>query len=191
MADKTSRSTKDEVEPRAKQKETYDLLIAKADAEKAEAEDLDVERELANEEHFDTQHSDGHTLNPHLAQEQGLTYTPPTDPPVQASDDPQGAEIAAGFAPSMEDTNPDAEILPATVDNNDLDLLDDIYVALRYNSETAHLNNIKVQVKDGVVNLLGTVSSEEDIVQVYEVVNRLAGVVRIKNNLVSAPSRFD
>jgi osmotically-inducible protein OsmY len=107
-----------------------------------------------------------------------------TDPPVLPSeDDPQGVEVAAGFALSMEDSNPDVEDLPARVDNNDLDLLDDVYLVLRDNSETGHLTHIKVQVNRGVVNLLGTVATEDDIWRVHEVVKSLDGVVAITNNL--------
>ncbi len=138
---------------------------------------------MAREEVFDTQQGEGHTYNPYVAQDQGLTYTPPSDPPTLPSDDPQGAEVAAGFAPSMEDANPDAEILPSRVDNKDLDLLDDINLTLRTNSETGHLANIKVQVKDGIVTLLGTVPAEEDIGRVHAIVAELDGVDEVRNHL--------
>jgi hypothetical protein len=164
-------------------KESHDLLISAEMTEKAEAEDTNVDHELENAEVFKTQNSDGHTYNPHLAMQQGLTYTPPTDPPVLGSDAPQGAKVAAGFAPSMEESNPDVEILPTRVDNNDLDLLENIYLALDNNSETGHLSNVKVQVNQGIVNLLGTVESEDDLARVYEIVQDLTGVVEVQNNL--------
>jgi hypothetical protein len=112
-----------------------------------------------------------------------LTYTPPDDPATLPSDDLQGVEVATGFAPMMEETDPDVEDLPPEVDDNDLDLLDDIYIALHNNSETGHLTNIKVQVNQGVVNLLGTVSSEDDIAVVYDIVADLDGVVEVLDNL--------
>jgi hypothetical protein len=105
---------------------------------------------------------------------------------VPSEDDLQGAEIAAGFAPSMEDTDPSAEILPPRVDNNDFDLQQDVYVALRDNSETAHLTNVKVQVDQGIVNLIGTVDSQEDIPWVYSIVSELENVVEVRNHLTVA-----
>jgi hypothetical protein len=171
-----------EVEPETRQ--THDLFISPEPAEKEEAADANIEAELADEQYFNTKESDGHTYNPRQAAEQGLTYTPPTDPPTLPSeDDLQGAEIGAGFAPSMERSDPDVERLPGDVDNNDLDLREDVYTALRMNSETFHLTQIKVQVDQGVVNLLGTVPTEDDISRVYDVVNSLTGVVAVQNNL--------
>jgi hypothetical protein len=149
-----------------------------------EADDVDIEEELAVDELIDTQHTEGHTYNPQQAAEEGLTYTPPSDRPVVPSeDDLQGAEIAAGFAPSMEDSAPGAEVLPPRVNNNDLDLQDNVYLALRNNSETGHLTNVKVQVNQGVVSLLGTVFSEDDLPRVYTIVSGLDGVVEVRNHL--------
>lgn len=167
-------------------REPYDLLISADAREKKEAEDerFEEDQQLPDAEAYDTQRTDGHTYNVRQAIDQGLTYTPPTDPATLPSEtDPQGAEIAAGFAPSMEDTNPAEENLPSHVDNNDLDLRDDIYLALRNNSETAHLTNVKVQVDNGIVNLLGTVTTQDDIAIVDDVVNELEGVIGIKNDL--------
>lgn len=159
-------------------------LVSEERLERIEADDVDVERELATEEFFDTQHGEGHTYNPQQAQDQGLTYTPPTDPPVIPSEkDLQGVEIAAGFAPSMEESGLHAEDLPPRVHGSDLDLQEDVYLALRYNSETAHLDNIKVLVHSGVVSLLGTVSSEDDIARVYDIVSGLEGVIEVRNHL--------
>jgi hypothetical protein len=153
-------------------------------AEKREAADADVEGELAEGEMFKTKHREGHTYDPHQAWEQGLTYTPPTDPPTLPSDDePQGVEIATGFAPSMESSDPDVERMPSEVDNSDLDLRDDVVLALRNNSETANLERIKVQVDGGVVNLLGVVPTEDDIGRAHNIVRELDGVVAVRNNL--------
>ncbi|HBY94589.1 MAG: BON domain-containing protein [Ardenticatenaceae bacterium] len=146
-------------------------------------DDAEVERDLATEEYYDTQHGDGHTYNPIQAQQQGLTYTPPDDAPVLPSEDLQDAEIAAGYSPSMEASSPDAESLPLAVDNNDLDLQDDVYTALRNNSETATLNNVSVRVDDGIVTLLGTVPGDDDIARVFDIVSDLDGVIEVRNRL--------
>jgi hypothetical protein len=64
----------------------------------------------------------------------------------------------------MADSDPDVERLPPRVDNNDLDLLDDVYEALHTNSETEHLDN------------------QDDVGRVYSIVDSLNGVraIRIK-----------
>lgn len=143
-------------------------------------EDRDLEKETLR----DTQHSDGHTFNPYHAQDQGLTYTPPTDPPVIPSqEDPQGAEIAAGFATSMEGTEPNVRALPPEIADNDLTLQDNIYEVLRKNSETTHLTDLKVCVRDGVAHLQGTVLGRDDIARVYDIVNSLEGVVDVRSDL--------
>lgn len=167
-----------------KNKETHDLFLPDNQQEKKEAEDLSLEEELSPGHAYKTQHSDGHTLNPHLATDQGLVYTPPSDPPVLPSlTDPQGAEVAAGFAQAMEETDPNVEPLPPRVDNQDLDLRDDVYLVLRNNSETGHLTKIQVQVREGIVNLIGTVESEDDLGRVQEIVAELPGVRDVRNNL--------
>ncbi|MFN2200107.1 MAG: BON domain-containing protein [Caldilineaceae bacterium] len=133
-------------------------------------------------------YGDGSTTNPQLAWEEGLVYDPPSDPPVLASDNSQGVEVAAGFASSMEEANPDVEDLPARVDNQDLDLKEDIETVLRDNSETADLDNIHVAVRNGVVRLRGTVPLEEDISIVERIVSDLDGVVSITNRLRQSES---
>lgn len=149
-----------------------------------EAEDADIEEDLATEQIFDTQHGEGHTYNPHQADDQGLTYTPPTDPPVmQVDEDARGVEVTTGFAPSMEETDPSRRELPEEVDNNDADIQQDVERALRYNSETMHLNDVRVEVEEGVVTLLGTVPTLDDAGLVYEIVYDMDGVIDVRNEL--------
>ena len=143
----------------------------------------DVARQLSQESRIDTQHTDGSTYDPYEAQDQGLVYTPPTDPPVVPSDDLQGVEVATGFGQSMEESDPDVERLPPRVDNNDWDLVDDIEEVLKYNSETSTLGSLRVRVRDGIVTLTGYVSSEDDIAIVDRVVGDLDGVRRVINRL--------
>jgi alkanesulfonate monooxygenase SsuD/methylene tetrahydromethanopterin reductase-like flavin-dependent oxidoreductase (luciferase family) len=149
-----------------------------------EEEDVDLEEDLVEEEAFDTQHGEGHTFDPYEADDQGLTYTPPTDPPIMLVDeDETGVEIAAGFAQSMEEIEPSVEDLPENVKNNDLDIQQNIEQALRYNSETMHLNNVHVEVTDGIVTLTGTVPTMDDLGLVYEIVYDMEGVVEVRNDL--------
>lgn len=135
-----------------------------------------------------TQDTDGSTTDPALAQEQGLVYFPPNDPPVVPSDDLQGVEIAAGFATSMEDVDLDVLHLPDRVDDNDADLEENVRTALRYNSETMHLDNVRAYVRNGIVYLRGTVVSEDDITIVDEMMRDIDAVIDVNNELEVAES---
>ncbi len=136
----------------------------------------------------DTRHTDGSTDNPVLAQEQGLVYLPPSDPPVLPSDDRQNVEIAAGFATSIEETEPGVVELPAHVAGNDLDLEQTIRETLHNNSETANLDGIRLSVRDGIVFLAGRVETLEEITIVDEMLRDLRGVRDVRNHLDVAPS---
>lgn len=157
------------------------------DEDELELGQPDWDRDLAESgTSYNTQHTDGHTYDPDLAWDQGLTYTPPTDPPTIVSEDRQGVEIATGFAPSMEETDPDVEDLPPNVDNNAYDLQEDVYLALLNNSETGNLaDQIIINVVDGVVVLEGTVPDDQDIVLIDEIVNDLNGVTEVDNRLTT------
>ncbi len=133
-----------------------------------------------------TQDGDGSTDDPHQAQEQGLVYNPPTDPPVIPSDDGQNVEIAAGFANTVEDDGIEAYDLPDEVDDNDLDIEEDLYTALRINSETSTLEDIYLSVRDGIVFLAGTVPTEDDIAHVEHVVRSHEAVRDVRNGLESS-----
>lgn len=155
-------------------------LLVSLDAQEDEAEE-----DLAELDHYDTQHTDGHTYDVSVANDQGLTYTPPTDPPVMPSmDDREGIDIAAGFGLSMEDSDPDVEILPERIDDNDLDLEEDVYEAIRFNSETQNLTHVRVRAGNGVVALFGTVPDDQDMERLVDLVEDMEGVERVLNHLV-------
>lgn len=147
-------------------------------------ETIEIQRDLATEEAFGTQHSDGHTYNPHLASEQGLTYTPPYDPPVLPSDNLQGAKVNAGFAPTIEMAGLNARKYPQQVEKSDLDLQQDILLALRAKAQTANMaDQIAVHVSDGIVTLFGRVQIFEDIGRVADIVYEIKGVRDVLNQL--------
>jgi osmotically-inducible protein OsmY len=83
----------------------------------------------------------------------------------------------------MEEADPDVRDLPLQVDDNDLDIREDVCTALRYNSETAHLTDIDVQVVDGIVTVRGTVTDSDDIALVYAIVKELEGVKEVRSEL--------
>jgi hypothetical protein len=126
----------------------------------------------------------GRTYQSQKAAEEGLSYTPPRDPATIPSEhDPAGSEVAAGFAPSMEESDPDARILPERIDRGDLEIQEDVALALRYNSETANLTNVSALVEEGTVRLFGSVPSEEDNALVYDIVSELEGVRQVISHL--------
>lgn len=150
-----------------------------------DAQEDQAERDLIEGDHYDTQHGDGHTYDVSVANDQGLTYTPPTDPPVIPSvDDREGIDVATGFGLSMEDSDPDVEILPERIDDNDLDLEEDVYEVIRFNSETQNLTNVRVRASNGVVALFGTVPDDQDMERLVDLVEDMEGVQRVVNRLI-------
>jgi hypothetical protein len=147
---------------------------------------LELQDELEGDDSLgdiiDSAHSDGSTENVQVAMDQGLVYTPPTDPPVVPSDDLQGAEIAAGFASNIDD-NIEVANLPERVDDNDSDAEDDIRKALHYNSETTHLDDVRVYVRGGVAYLRGSVLDEDDSALVENFIRDMDVVDEIQNEL--------
>lgn len=153
---------------------SYEELEARIEQARREAEsDIDL---------VDTAHTDGSTENPLLAMEQGLVYTPPSDPPVLPGGE-QNVEIAAGFASSMEEIAPGELDLPDSVEDNDLDLAEQVRIMLRNNSETAHLAHVGVAVRDAVVYLVGLVDTEDDIAIVDEMIRDMEPVEDVRNHL--------
>lgn len=150
----------------------------------------DLEEETEGEEEqpiverlYELEPEDDITTDPLEAMGEGYPYAPPTDPPIVPSDDLEGAEVAVGFAPSMEDSNPDEEILPPRAERGDLELEQHVCTVLRNNGETQNLTDIKVSVCDGVVFVRGIVQSDSDIAIMDDIVNDLDGVMEVRNYL--------
>lgn len=148
-----------------------------------EAEDPFFERGAEVESLLDLEPEEELTSDPLEATEEGYSYLAPSDAPVLPSDDLEGADIAAGFAPSMEETHPDREVTPARVEEGNLEILEHVHTALRENSETGHLTGVEVCVSGGVVLLSGTVDTEDDIAIVDDIVSDLEGVRGVRNRL--------
>lgn len=170
-----------EQEERARPEEQIPPLVESMDRIKDEGKV--VEGDMATGELFDTQRTEGHTFDPYRAQDQGLTYTPPDEAPLVPSDKPQRTEVAAGMATEREAGPTDRETLPARVYQDELELRDTIYEALHRHSETAHLTDLQVEVKRGVVHLRGTVFSQSEIDRVYAIAADLAGRREVRNHL--------
>ena len=151
--------------------------------EELEEIEAGLQRDLESDQIYDTQHTDGSTTNPEQAEEQGLVYIPPDDPPVIPSDDLQGVEIAAGFDDSLYGEDPRAEELPAQLWGNDEELEELVMTVLKHNSETSTMTDIRVAAQDGVVHLYGVVATDEEAAIVDQLVRDLDEVGEVVNHL--------
>lgn len=130
---------------------------------------------------------EGGTQDPREAAEEGLSYSPPTDPAVRpATDEESTTQMAAGFAHSVEEAPASAHDLPDRVARGDLQLETNVREALRDNSETSHLTDIDVDVEAGMVTLQGTVPTRADLAMAHEIVRHLDGVARVRLQLAVA-----
>ncbi|MFN8485831.1 MAG: BON domain-containing protein [Anaerolineae bacterium] len=118
----------------------------------------------------------GYTTDEQLAEEEGLAYFPPDDPPVLAdAAAPEGVTIETGYGASALDAGYSVDETPARLAGNDDDLAEDIVDALRMSSIASGFR-IRVKVRGGVAYLGGEVSSFADIARVGEVVMSVPGV---------------
>jgi len=152
-----------------------------------------LEERLAEEERaaefdedgpVDTQHGDGTAYYPLKAQQQGLVYDPPDDPPILPSDDPQGIEMGVGFAKEAQFEDPRGEYVPERLAGGDWDLQARIVAVLHKSSLTNQMTDVQVQVEDGIVYLSGRVDTLDDIDVVCSVVEQVEGVVDVEEELI-------
>jgi hypothetical protein len=151
--------------------------------EDEDAESFFVEDGVEVERLEDLEPEEDMTSDALEATEEGIPYQASSDPSVLPSDNLEGLEVAAGFAPSMEETSPDRERLPDRIEKGDLELEEHVRTELRDNSETGHLTDVEVSVSRGVVLLRGTVEDEDDIEVVEDIVRDLDGVWDVQNEL--------
>ena len=150
-------------------------------------EQLDEEERAAEFEEdgpVDTQHGDGTAYYPLKAQQQGLVYDPPDDPPILPSDDPEGIEIAAGFAKETQFEDPRGESTPKRLAGGDWDLQARIAAVLHKSSLTSQMTDVQVEVQDGIAYLSGKVETLDDIDVVCSVVEQVEGVVEVEEELI-------
>jgi len=102
---------------------------------------------------------EGETDDPYLASQEGLTYVPPTDPPVPAIDDPEAGEL-------------DVES----------DLTARVRDAFEAEAATAGLaDQIAIGTIGGVVVLRGVVDSIDDGDSLVEVASTVRGVTEVRD----------
>lgn len=126
----------------------------------------------------------GETDDPAVAAEEGMTWVPPTDPPVVPDlDDPQGIQVAAGFGgTSLDDpydTDHSAELLTAEDDSTAR-----IREALRADARTSpYADTLAIATRGSTVAVRGWVDDLEDSDNVIEVINHVAGVEDVIDEL--------
>jgi hypothetical protein len=132
----------------------------------------------------DTQRGDGTAYYPLKAQQQGLVYDPPDDPPILPSDAPEGIEIAAGFAKETQLEDPRGEDVPQRFAGADWDIQARIVAVLHKSSLTNQMTGIQVEVRDRVAYLSGNVDTLDDIKVVCSTIEQVEGVVDVEEELI-------
>lgn len=102
---------------------------------------------------------DGETDDPDVAAEEGLTYVPPSDPPIRLDpDDPDGIEVPAGSA-------------------DELDLTARVRDALEGDAATTGLaDRLVIGTRGSTVVVRGVVDDIDDSDSIAAVIERVAGV---------------
>jgi hypothetical protein len=127
----------------------------------------------------------GETDNPDEAAEEGLTWIPPTDPPVVIARDAEGegAVVAAGFGTTAEDEPFDADHHGEALYASD-ERTARVQEALRADARTsAFSDRIEVEVEGGRVLLTGSVDDLDDEDAAIAVAEDVSGVVEVVSRL--------
>ena len=121
----------------------------------------------------------GETSDPELASEEGLTYVPPTDPPVVPSWDLEGAVVAAGFAASSLEEPYDADHHQEALSAED-EVTDRVREAILADAATTqYAETIAIITEGGRVFLGGEVDDIEDADNLAAVAATVTGVVEV------------
>lgn len=121
-----------------------------------------------------TELRDGETDDPNEAAEEGLTWIPPTDPPLRTGDD--GPEVAAGFGTSATDEPFDQDHHAAALSPVD-EVEARVLEALRADALTSGFaDDLEIDVEGGRVRIAGLVDDVDDEDAVLAVVETVSGV---------------
>lgn len=128
-----------------------------------------------------TELRDGETDDPNEAAEEGLTWVPPTDPPLRVGD--EGPEVAAGFGTTSGDEPFDADHHAAAISPHD-EMEARVLEALRADAATAGVADaLEIDAEGGVIRIAGTVEDLEDEDAIVAVVERVTGVASVDSRL--------
>jgi hypothetical protein len=128
----------------------------------------------------------GETDDPTVATEEGLTYIPPTDPPVVPGEGDEDLAIAAGFGTTSRD-EPYDEDHAATLLADEDELSARVREAIRADAATTqYADEIDIESAGGVVLLRGVVDDIEDTDSLAEVASAVDGVSEVRDELTVA-----
>jgi hypothetical protein len=121
---------------------------------------------------------EGETDDPFEAAEEGLTYVPPTDPPVIPGDDGE-PEVASGFGSTAFDEPYDADHHSEVITGDD-EMTERVREALRAEASTsAYADDVEVATAGGIVRLRGRVPDLVDEDNLVATAERVAGVSEV------------
>jgi osmotically-inducible protein OsmY/RNA polymerase-binding transcription factor DksA len=126
------------------------------------------------------------TSDERVAVQEGVPYFPPTDPPVDISDDPDGIEVAAGFQSTSMDEDDEVEQDEDLQEHDgvqDSKIVDEVVRELNEDAATTQLN-IHVASVRGTVYLTGFIFDPNDGDLAASVAERVDGVRQVVERLV-------
>jgi hypothetical protein len=167
----------DEIEMEAEYTETErDELMPEPVADPEETVEVLMAREQRS----------GDTEDPNVAAEEGLTWVPPTDPPVVPVEGEEELEIAAGFGMTARDEPYDEDHASGLLSAED-ELTARVREAIRADAATTqYADSILIASDGGVVVLRGVVDDIDDTDALAEVAASVVGVVEVRDELTVA-----
>jgi hypothetical protein len=165
--------------------ELTDTEIYQGELEAGVSDDLPQEPEAENLELLtELELRAGETDNPDVAAEEGMTYVPPTDPPVVPDpDDPQGIQVAAGFGATAEAEPYDADHHSETLASDD-EMATRVREALRADATTSvFAETLAIGTRGSTVAVRGVVDDIDDTDNVVAVISRVTGVDEVLDEL--------
>jgi len=121
----------------------------------------------------------GETDNPDIAAEEGLTYVPPSDPPVVPGSDGSGPVVAAGFGVDAMDEEYDEDHHTTALPAED-EMAARVREALRADATTSdYADRIAIGTRDGTVALRGVADDLDDTDNLVAVAERVTGVEEV------------
>ena len=122
---------------------------------------------------------EGETDNPDVAAEEGLTYVPPTDPPVIPGDDQGSLVVAAGLGSTALDEPYDEDHHSDLLTDED-EMAARVREALRADSLTSdYADRIAIATRGDRVVLRGVVDDIDDTDNLVAVAQRVSGVTEV------------
>ncbi len=124
---------------------------------------------------------EGETDDVMVAVEEGLTYVPPIDPPIQIDqDDPESIQVAAGFGLTADE--PEIEGSFESARTTEDDMVARVRRALLNDSMTSHLaDRLQIVTVHGTVTLRGMVDDLDDTDNIVAVVSDIPGVEAVRD----------